>query len=266
MLRAAGLKWEFEQINFVVVSRGSVVETHFFIELKKLDVAEGIKNKLFADHVTQEYEAHNRMIVSFVQHVQGFARSAIKGSRENIGHNDDDVVECARVRRCREEHTLTDSEHQSWGPSNDRGITGMVKWESQSKTSPESGRRTHLLYFTYSYCILSRVQKLFSSDKMNLSLHCLFYVTINIYFCFYFNIANNVVTVLLIFLDIYHFNYTFSHAHIEAHTHKHTCMISTQEEWRQLDTGAWLEGAEESVLIGTRPKNQKNVNTPISQI
>jgi len=113
-------------------------------------------------------------------------------------------------------------------------------------------RKTNLLYFTYSYCILS--------------LHCLFYVTINIYFCFYFNLANNVVTVLHIFLDIYHFNYTFSHAYIEAHTHKRTCMISTPQEWRQLETGAWFQGAEESVLIGTRQKNQKNVSTPISRI
>jgi len=40
-------------------------------------------------------------------------------------------------------------------------------------------------------------------------------------------------------------DYTFSHAHTEAHTHKHTCTISTQEEWRQPGTGAWLREAEE---------------------
>jgi len=43
-------------------------------------------------------------------------------------------------------------------------------------------------------------------------------------------------------------------------------MISTPQEWRQLETGAWFQGAEESVLIGTRQKNQKNVSTPISRI
>ena len=61
------------------------------------------------------------------------------------------------------------------------------------------------------------------------SLHCLFHVTVNIYFCFYFNIAFRlgVDTVLLIFVDIYHFDYIFSHAHLEAHTHKRTYMIST---------------------------------------
>jgi len=74
----------------------------------------------------------------------------------------------------------------------------------------------------------------------------------NIYFCFYFDIAPHVVMVLLIFVDIYHFNYTFSHAHIEAHTHKHTCMISTPEEWRQPGTGSWLGGAEERFLLETK--------------
>ena len=48
------------------------------------------------------------------------------------------------------------------------------------------------------------------------------------------------------------FTYTFSHAHTEAHTHKQTCIIRTQEEWRQPDTGAWLRGAEERLLLQTK--------------
>jgi len=74
-------------------------------------------------------------------------------------------AQCALVRRCKEEHTLT--EHQSWGC---RTIVGfrMVNWESQSKTPTESGRRTHLLYFTHSYSILS------CGKKGILSLDCLF--------------------------------------------------------------------------------------------
>ena len=59
-LKAAAPKWEFEQINFVVINRGSVVESDFYTKLKKLDVQEGKKDKLFADHVTQVCEAHNR--------------------------------------------------------------------------------------------------------------------------------------------------------------------------------------------------------------
>jgi len=42
-LKAAAPNWEFEQINFVVGDRGSVVEGVFYIKLKKLDVEEGKK-------------------------------------------------------------------------------------------------------------------------------------------------------------------------------------------------------------------------------
>jgi len=86
-LRAAAPKWEFEQINCVVGNRGSVVESHFYTKLKKLDVKEGKKDKLFADHVTQVCKVHNRVIASFLQQVQGGARQTTEGSGENIGHN-----------------------------------------------------------------------------------------------------------------------------------------------------------------------------------
>jgi len=62
----------------------------------------------------------------------------------------------------------------------------MVNWEPQSKNPPESERLTNLLYFTYLYYILSCIQ--------NLSLHCLFYVTMHIYFHFYFHDVLDVVT------------------------------------------------------------------------
>jgi len=67
--------------------RESVVESDFYTKLKKLDVQEGKKDKLFADHVTQVCEAHNRVIVSFFQQVQGGARPTTEGSRENLWHN-----------------------------------------------------------------------------------------------------------------------------------------------------------------------------------
>jgi len=86
-LKAAALEWEFEQINFVVGNRGSVVESNFYTKLKKLDIQEGKKDKLFTDHVTQVCEARNRVIVSFLQHVRGGTRPTTEGSRENIGHN-----------------------------------------------------------------------------------------------------------------------------------------------------------------------------------
>ena len=70
----------------MVGSRGSVVESDLYTKLKKLDVQEG-KKDTFADHVTQVCEAHNRVIVSFLQQVQGGTRSNTERSRENTGHN-----------------------------------------------------------------------------------------------------------------------------------------------------------------------------------
>ena len=65
----------------------AVVKSDFYTKLKKLDIQEGQKDKLFADHVTQVCEAHNRVIVSFLQSVQGGTTPTAEGSRENIGHN-----------------------------------------------------------------------------------------------------------------------------------------------------------------------------------
>jgi len=86
-LKAAASKLEIEQINFVVGNHGSVVEIDFYTKLKKLDVQEGKKGKLSADHVTQVCEAHDLVIVSFLQQVQGGTRPTTEGLRENIGHN-----------------------------------------------------------------------------------------------------------------------------------------------------------------------------------
>jgi len=71
----------------VVGNRGSVVESDLYTKLKKLDIQKGKKNNLFADHVTQVCEVHNRVIVSFLQQVQGGTRPTTEGSRENTGHN-----------------------------------------------------------------------------------------------------------------------------------------------------------------------------------
>ena len=52
-LKDAAPEWEFEQITFVVGNRGSVVESDLYTKLKKLDIQEGKKDKLFADHATK---------------------------------------------------------------------------------------------------------------------------------------------------------------------------------------------------------------------
>ena len=83
-------------------------------------------------------------------------------------------AQCALVRRWREEHTLVT--RQSWGPSNDGGLR-MVNWESQSKSPPQSPEDGHI------YCILL-IRIAFCHVSENLQLHCLFYVTTNIHFCF----------------------------------------------------------------------------------
>ena len=93
-LKATAPKWEFEPMNFVVGNRRSVVESNFYTKLKKFDVQEGKKDKLFADHVTQVCEAHNRVIVSFLQQVQGGTYEA-----NHRGIEGKYWAQCARVRR-----------------------------------------------------------------------------------------------------------------------------------------------------------------------
>jgi len=92
-LKAAAPEWEFEQINFVVGNCRSVVESDFYTKLKKLDTQEGKEDKLFADHVTQVCEVHNRMIVSFLQRVSRRYEANYRGIEG------EHWAQCARVRR-----------------------------------------------------------------------------------------------------------------------------------------------------------------------
>ena len=50
----------------------------------KLVAPEENKHSLFADHVTQVCEAHDRVTLSFLQQVKGLAHPKAEGSRENI--------------------------------------------------------------------------------------------------------------------------------------------------------------------------------------
>jgi len=107
----------------------------------------------------------------------------------------DCVLPPAGTRRYEANYRGIEEEH--WAQCAERGThackeskLGPVKWwwTQDGKLGitiqgppPESGRRTHLLYFTYSYCILSRVWKLATS------LLVLRYY--DIYFCFPFSRA-----------------------------------------------------------------------------
>jgi len=106
---------------------------------------------------------------------------------------------------------------------------------------PESRRRTHLLYFTYSFGILSCVRKLATS-----LLVLRYYGHLFLFSMLILHVTSSRFCLYL--LIIYHFTYPFSYAHTEAHTHKHTCTMSTQEEWRQPGTGAWSREAEERLF------------------
>jgi len=97
----------------------------------------------------------------------------------------------------------------------------MVNWESQSKTPLQSLEDVQI------YCILL-IRIVFCHVSKTLPLHCLLYVTINIYFCFYVNVERDVVTVLLIFakylsLYLHIFTCTYRGTHTQANMYnQHT--------------------------------------------
>ena len=93
----------------------------------------------------------------------------------------------------------------------------MVNWDHNPRLPRVQKTDTFIVFYLFVlYCIVScHVSK-------SLSLYCLCYVTKNIFFCFYFNIACGVVTGLLIIVDIDHFHYIFIHVHVAAHTHTST--------------------------------------------
>jgi len=79
----------------VVGNSGSVVESNFYTKLKnlKLDVQEGKKDKLFADHVTQVCKAHNR-VIGVLPSVD-----ARRCEAKHRGIEGELRAQCARVRR-----------------------------------------------------------------------------------------------------------------------------------------------------------------------
>jgi len=141
-----------------------------------------------------------RVILSFLQPVQGLARPTTKRSKGTLFRIFKTMCTCKEMQAWGGMHAHNASK---MGLSNDSGI-GMENCDPQSKTPPESGRRTHLLYFTYSYCILSRVLSLFAcftSLWTFISIPSLILHVTSSRYCSYF-------------LKIHHFHYTFTHAHM----------------------------------------------------
>jgi len=102
----------------------------------------------------------------------------------------------------------------------------MVNWESQSKTPPQSPEDGHI------YCILL-IRIAFYHVSENLPLRCMFFDTMNIYFCFYVKTTRDVVTVLLIFakhlsLYLHIFTCKYRDTHTQAHMfNQHTRGMAT---------------------------------------
>jgi len=86
------------------------------------------------------------------------------------------------------------------------------------------------------------IRIVFYHVSRNLSLYCLFYVTMNICFHFYLNIERDAVVLnvmswfCLYLLELSPSLHIYTQACIWAH--KHICMISTQEEWQEPGTEA----------------------------
>jgi len=119
---------------------------------------------------------------------------------------------------------------------------------------PESGRRTHLLYFTIriAFCHVSEI----------LPLRCLLYDTMNIYFCFYVKTARDVVTVLPIFaeyssLHLHIFTCTYRGTHTQAYMYnQHTRGMATTRH-RSLVEGDGRKALLETLHTHTQNKSDK---------
>jgi len=68
-----------------------VVKSDFYTKLKKLDVQEGKKDKLFANHVTQAREAHHRGVLP--------PAGARRYEANHRGIEEEHWAQCAHVRR-----------------------------------------------------------------------------------------------------------------------------------------------------------------------
>ena len=235
----------------MVGNRGSVFESDFYTILKKLHVQEGEKYNLFADHVTLVYEAHNWVIVSFLQQVQGGTRLTAEGSRENIGHN---------------VHVWGDRERNTRLLSVKAGARRTIvhsdgKLGTTIQDPPaESGRRTHLLNFTY--FVLHSV----TCPKTCHLIACLtsLWTSISV---FYVNTVCDVVTTqsLLIFakyLALYQhiFTSTYRSTHTQAHMYnQHTRGMATTRHRSLIERGGRKAFVKDKGLAHTR-KRGKNLS------
>jgi hypothetical protein len=107
-----------------------------------------------------------------------------------------------------------------------------------------TGRRTHLLYFTYPYCILSSVFKLATSLlvlhlRTFISVSTLILYVTSARFCLY----------LLIFITLP--THCYRDTHIQMHTHTSTHVAHNMDGDNQAQDPGW-EGRRKGVLSETK--------------
>ena len=83
-LKAAALEWTFEQTNFVAGRRDAVVDDNFYNKLEKLSVQAGKKDKILVARVQRICEAHDTVIRSYYQQIQGSSGANVMTSMENL--------------------------------------------------------------------------------------------------------------------------------------------------------------------------------------
>jgi len=139
----------------------------------------------------------------------------------------------------------------------------MVKWESQTirdfPRSPEDGHIYCILLIRIAFCHVSKI----------LPLHCLFYITMKIYLCFYCNSAHDVVTVSLIFyeylsLDLHIFTCTYRCTHTQAHMcEQHTRSMAATRRRSLVGRGRRKAFVRDKGFAHTNKKCQKIRYSPI---
>ena len=169
VFKAAAPKWEFEHFNFVVGKCGSIVESDLYTKLKKLDVHEGKKTNSLPIMRNRYAKRTLRLLFPSSSRCK-----EVRGQPQRDRGRTSDTMRSCEALRWREERTLIERQH--WGPLNNNGLRN-VNWESQSKTPPQSPEDRHI------YCVLL-IRIVFCNMSKNMPLHCLFYVTMDIYFCF----------------------------------------------------------------------------------
>jgi len=128
---------------------------------------------------------------------------------------------------------------------------------------PESERRTHLSYFTYSYCILSLVWKLASSVLV----FTILWTSISV---FYVQTALDVITLLLIIakwlsLYLHIFTCTYRGTHTQAHMYNQRTRGMATTRHRSLVAKGGRKALLETLNTHTKKKCQENPNIHESQ-